>query len=144
MHRVLRSSNNIQGEKISLNMLFFRECTRKRVKIGWCPVASYGEVTVAGYKIYVNNRLKATLDNTQLTYTLTNYAPCNIYTVHVQALSNDKNIVSPMSRAIEFAWPGVKPGAFRRRDDGQTGVVTVVWEPPQLEGENEELRGFKV
>ncbi|CAF4061589.1 unnamed protein product, partial [Rotaria magnacalcarata] len=120
------------------------ERTTDRVKLEWRPAASYGEITVVGYKIFVNNRLAAILAHDQLSYTLTNGLPCDIYIVHVQALSSDKNVLSPMSRGIKFAWPGVKPGAFKRIDDGQTGAVIVVWENPQLEDETEKLLGYRI
>ncbi|CAF0725940.1 unnamed protein product [Rotaria sordida] len=120
------------------------ERTTDRVKLEWRPAASYGEITVVGYQIFVNNRLAAILAHDQLTYTLTNGTSCDIYTVHVKALSNDKNIVSPMSRGVQFSWPGIKPGAFKRMDDGQTGIIIVVWEHPQLEDEMEKLIGFKL
>jgi hypothetical protein len=123
---------------------YFSERTNNHVKLDWRPAASYGEVTIGGYKIFVNNRLAAILSHDQLTYTLTNGTPCDIYTVHVQALSNDNNIVSPMSRGVQFAWPGIKPGAFKRVDDGQAGTITVAWEHPQLEDEMEKLIGYKV
>jgi hypothetical protein len=99
---------------------------------------------VVGYKIFVNDRLAAILTHDQLSYTLTNGIPCDTYTVHVQSLSNEKNIVSPLSRGAHFAWPGIKPGAFKRIDDGQTGNIIVAWEHPQLEDEMERLIGFKV
>lgn len=92
----------------------------------------------------MNNRLAAVLSRDQLTYTLTNGTPCDTYTVHVQALSNGKNITSPMSRSVQFPWPGIKPGAFRRIDDGQAGAVIVAWEQPQLEDKTEKILGFKV
>ncbi|CAM4854988.1 unnamed protein product [Rotaria socialis] len=120
------------------------ERTTDHVKLEWRPAASYGEITVVGYKIFVNNRLAAILAHDQLSYTLTNGLPCDIYIVHVQALSSDKNVLSPMSRDIKFAWPGVKPGAFKRIDDGQTGSVIVVWENPQLEDETERLLGYRI
>ncbi|CAF4544485.1 unnamed protein product, partial [Rotaria sp. Silwood1] len=120
------------------------ERTTTHVKLEWRPAASYGEITVVGYQIFVNNRLAAILAHDQLTYTLTNGTPCDIYTVHVQALSNDKNIVSPMSRGVQFSWPGIKPGTFRRMNDGQTGTIIVAWEHPQLEDEMEKLLGFKL
>lgn len=88
--------------------------------------------------------MAAILTHDQLAYTLTNGTACEIYTVHVQALTNEKNVVSPMSRSIQFSWPGIKPGAFRRMDDGQTGTIIVAWEHPQLEDEMEKLIGFKV
>ncbi len=125
-------------------MNLFSERTNSHVKLEWRPAASYGELTVSGYKVFVNNRLSAILTHDQLAYTLTGGIPCDIYTVNVQALSNDKNIVSPMSRDVQFAWPGMKPGAFRRIDDGQTGTIIVAWEHPQLEDETEKLIGFKV
>jgi hypothetical protein len=59
-------------------------------------------------------------------------------------LSNDKDISSPMSRGVKFTWPGIKPGAFHRLDDGQTGTVVVAWEHPQLEDETEKLVAFRV
>jgi hypothetical protein len=49
-----------------------------------------------------------------------------------------------MSRSVQFSWPGIKPGAFKRIDDGQTGTITVAWEHPQLEDEMEKLLAFKV
>jgi hypothetical protein len=49
-----------------------------------------------------------------------------------------------MSRGVHFAWPGIKPGAFRRIDDGQTGYIIVAWEHPQLEDETEKLKEFRV
>jgi len=49
-----------------------------------------------------------------------------------------------MSRGVKFTWPGIKAGAFRRLDDGQTGTVVVAWEHPQLEDQSEKLIGFKV
>ncbi len=105
-------------------------------------------MVVIGYKIFVNNRLAAVLRHDQLTYTLTNGKPCDSYIVHVQALSNDKNsdknIVSPMSRDVKFAWPGVKPGAFKRIDNGQMGNIILAWEHPQIEDETEKLLGYKV
>ena len=123
---------------------FLSERTPDHVKIEWRPAASYGEVGVVGYKIFVNNRLAAILSPKQLSYTLTNGVPCNFYTVHVQALSNEKSIVSPMSRKVDFSWPGVRAGAFRRVDDGQTGTILLAWDPPRLEDETEKLIGFKV
>ncbi len=126
------------------NFDLFSERENTHVKIEWRPAASYGEVAVVGYKIYVNNRLSAVLRQDQLSYTLTHGKACDNYTVHVQALSNDKNIVCPMSREVPFVWPGVKPGAFRRVDDGQSGNITVAWEHPQLEDETEKLLGYKV
>ena len=114
------------------------------MKIEWRAAASYGEVGVVGYKIFVNNRLAAILSEHQLSYTLTNGVACDLYTVHVQAVSNKKSIVSPMSRSVNFAWPGIKPGAFRRVDDGQAGTILLTWEPPRLEDETEKLIGFKV
>ena len=122
----------------------FSERVKSHVKLQWCQAIGYGDVAVVGYKIYVNNRLAANLRHDQLTYTLTNGRPCEVYTVHVQALSSDKNIVSPMSRGVEFAWPGIKPGAFRRIDDGQTGNIIVAWEHPKFEDESEKLLGYKV
>ena len=109
------------------------------VRLEWRPVKSYGDVAVAGYKIYVNNRLAAILDSHQLTYTLTKGIPCNIYTVHVQTISSDKNIMSPMSRGVTFTWPGIKAGAFKRIDNGQIGNIIVAWEHPKLEDENEKI-----
>ncbi|CAF0883109.1 unnamed protein product [Adineta steineri] len=120
------------------------ERANSHVKLEWRPAPSYGGVTVEGYKIYVNNRLAAILSREQLTYTLTNGIPCDTYTVHVQTLTNDKNILSPMSRAVQFAWPGIKPGSFKRIDDGQTGTITVAWEHPQLEDEMEKIIGYKL
>ncbi len=131
-------------KKNLIDNFYFSERTHTHVKLEWRPAASYGEVTVIGYKIFVNNRLAAILTHDQLTYTLTNGIACDIYTVHVQALSNDKNIVSPISRAVQFAWPGMKPGAFKRIDDGQTGTIILTWEHPQLEDEMEKLIGYKV
>ncbi|CAF1469981.1 unnamed protein product, partial [Adineta ricciae] len=120
------------------------ERTRTRVKLEWRAATSYGEFTVVGYKIFVNNRLAAILSHDQLTYTLTNGIPCDVYTVHVQALSSEKNVVSPMSRGVQFTWPGIRAGALRRVDDGQTGAVVVAWEHPQLEDETEKLLSFEL
>jgi hypothetical protein len=141
---LLGKKNYRKRKKHFINNFYFSERTNTHVKLEWRPAASYGEVAVAGYKIYVNNRLAANLTHDQLTYTLTNGIACDIYTVHVQTISNEKNIVSPMSRGIQFAWPGMKPGAFRRIDDGQTGSIIVAWEHPQLEDEMEKLIGYKV
>ncbi|CAF3704714.1 unnamed protein product [Rotaria sp. Silwood1] len=121
-----------------------RERTNDHVTFEWRPAPSYGELAVVGYKIYINNRLVAILSHDQLTYTLTNGSACEEYTAHVQALSNDKNISSPMSRGVIFTWPGIKPGAFTRLDDGLTGTVVVAWEHPQLEDETEKLIRFKI
>jgi hypothetical protein len=126
------------------SLFYFSERENTHVKLEWRPAASYGELSVIGYKIFVNNRLSAILAHDQLTYTLTNGVPCDTYTVHVQALSNEKNIVSPMSRGVQFAWPGIKPGAFRRIDDGQTGNIIVAWEHPQLEDEMDKIIKYKV
>ncbi|CAF4278573.1 unnamed protein product, partial [Adineta steineri] len=82
--------------------------------------------------------------NDQLTYTLTNGSACEEYIVYIQAISDDKNIPSPMSRGVKFLWPGIKPGLFRRLDDGQTGIVVVAWEQPRLEDETDKLIGFKL
>lgn len=123
---------------------FLSERTTDHVKIEWRPAASYGEVGVVGYKIFVNNRLAAILSQKQLSYTLTNGIPCDFYSVQVQAVGNEKSIVSPMSRSVEFSWPGVRAGAFRRVDDGQTGTILLAWDPPRLEDETEKLIGFKV
>ena len=112
--------------------------------IEWRPSPNYGELTIVGYKVYINNRLVAILSHDQLTYTFTNGSACEDYTVYVQALSNDKNISSPMSRGIKFTWPGIKPGVFRRLDDGQTGTVVVAWEHPQIEDDAEKVIGFRV
>ncbi|UJR33951.1 hypothetical protein I4U23_021369 [Adineta vaga] len=120
------------------------ERTYTHVKLEWRPAASYGEIAVVGYKIFVNNRLAAILSHDQLTYTLTNGTPCDMYTVHVQALSNEKTVVSPMSRAVQFVWPGVRPGAFKRIDDGQTGAIVVAWEHPKLEDETEKIIGYRL
>jgi hypothetical protein len=38
----------------------------------------------------------------------------------------------------------MKPGAFKRIDDGQTGTIILTWEHPQLEDEMEKLIGYKV
>lgn len=92
----------------------------------------------------MNHRLAALLKHDQLSYTLTNGIPCDNYTVHVQAMTNEKNTVSPLSRAVLFQWPGVRPGVFRRIDDGQMGNVVVAWEHPQLEDEKEKLLAYKV
>jgi len=121
-----------------------RERTNTHVKLEWRPPASYGEVTIAGYKIFVNHRLAAVLKHDQLSYTLTNGIPCDNYTVHVQAATNDKNTASPLSRGVLFQWPGVRPGAFKRIDDGQTGNIIVAWEHPKIEDEKEKLLGYKV
>ena len=59
-------------------------------------------------------------------------------------ISSEKSIVSPISRGVPFAWPGVKPGALRRIDDGQTGNIILAWEHPQLEDEKEKLLGYRV
>ncbi|CAF5161471.1 unnamed protein product, partial [Rotaria sp. Silwood1] len=53
-------------------------------------------------------------------------------------------IVTPISHCVQFSWPGIKPGTFRRMNDGQTGTIIVAWEHPQLEDEMEKLLGFKV
>ncbi|CAF1293197.1 unnamed protein product [Rotaria sordida] len=121
-----------------------RERTHDHVTLEWRPAPSYGELAVVGYKMYIDNRLVAILSHDQLTYTLTNGSPCEEYIVHVQALSNDKNISSPMSRGVKFTWPGIKPGTFRRLDDGLTGTVVVAWDHPQLEDETEKLIRFKI
>ena len=92
----------------------------------------------------MNNRLAAVLSHDQLTYTLTNGTPCDTYTVHVQVLTHEEKITSPMSRSVQFSWPGIKPGAFRRIDDGQTRAIIVAWEQPQLEDKTEKLLGYKV
>jgi hypothetical protein len=126
------------------SLFYFSERENTHVKLEWRPAASYGEVTVVGYKIFVNNCLTAVLTHDQLSYTLTNGRPCDTYTVHIQAISNEKNIVSPMSREVRFAWPGIKPGAFRRIDDGQTGNIIVAWEHPQLEDEMDKIIKYKV
>jgi hypothetical protein len=49
-----------------------------------------------------------------------------------------------MSRPVQFPWPGIKPGAFRRMDDGQTGTIVVAWEHPQMEDETEKIIKYKV
>ena len=49
-----------------------------------------------------------------------------------------------MSRGVQFTWPGIRAGALRRVDDGQTGAVVVAWEHPQLEDEMEKLLSFEV
>jgi hypothetical protein len=127
-----------------MRVSLFSARTSNHVKVEWRPAASYGELTIANYKIFINDRLAAILPHDQLTYTLTKGKPCEIYTVNVQALSNNKRVISPMSRTIQFAWPGVKTGAFRRLDDGQVGLIKLAWEHPQLEDETEKLIGFKV
>jgi hypothetical protein len=124
--------------------MLFSERTSDHVTLEWRPSPSYGELAVVGYKVFINNRLVAILSHDQLTYTLTSGSACEEYTVYVQALSNDKNISSPLSRGIKFNWPGIKPGIFRRLDDGLTGTVVVAWEHPHLEDETEKLIGFKV
>ncbi|CAF0740560.1 unnamed protein product, partial [Didymodactylos carnosus] len=120
-----------------------RDRASDHVTIEWKPATSYGDLAVVGYKIFINNRLAAILSHDQLTYTLSNGTPCETYTVHVQALSNDKTITSPMSRSLEFTWPGIRPGVMRRIDDGQGGPVIMVWDDPKLE-ENDNLVAFKV
>ena len=120
------------------------ERTNNQVTLEWRPAPSYGELAIVGYKVYINNRLVAILSHDQLTYTLTNGSACEEYTAYVQALSNDKNISSPMSRGVKFSWPGIKAGTFQRLDDGQTGTVVVAWEHPKLEDDTEKLIGFKV
>lgn len=124
--------------------ILFSERTNDYVTIEWRPAPSCGELAIVGYKIFINNRLTAIVSHDQLTYTLTNGSACEEYTVFVQALSNDKTISSPMSRGVKFTWPGIKPGTFRRLDDGQTGTVVVAWEHPHLEDETDKLIGFKV
>ncbi|CAF3616975.1 unnamed protein product [Adineta steineri] len=121
-----------------------RERTNDHVTLEWRPAPNCDELTIVSYKIYVNNRLIAILSNDQLTYTLTNGSACEEYIVYIQAISDDKNIPSPMSRGVKFLWPGIKPGIFRRLDDGQTGIVVVAWEQPRLEDETDKLIGFKL
>lgn len=112
--------------------------------IEWRPSPTSGELTVIGYKLFMNNRLLAILSHDQLTYTITTGSACEEYIVHVQALSHDKNISSPLSRGVKFTWPGIKPGAFQRLDDGQTGTVIVAWEQPLLEDDTDRLIAFRV
>ena len=126
------------------SLLNFRERTYDHVKIEWRPAAAYGKINVIGYKIFINNRLAAILSDNQLSYTLMKGLPCETYTVHVQALSSDSKIVSPMSRSIQFLWPGIKPGAFRRVDDGQSSIVMLKWDNPTFEDKAEKLLGYKV
>lgn len=114
------------------------------VTIEWRPAPTCGELTVIGYKVFVNNRLAAILSHDQLSYTLTAGISCEEYLVHVQALSQDPQMTSPLSREVKFTWPGIKPGAFRRLDDGHTGTIVVAWEHPQLEDPNDQLRGYQV
>lgn len=120
------------------------ERTHQRVRVDWRPATSYGILSVVGYKIFVNNRLAAILSEEQLSYTLTNGSPCDSYTIQVQALSKDTQILSPMSRPLKFTWPGIKPGAFRRVDDGQTGTILLSWEHPKFEDDAERLVAFRV
>lgn len=49
-----------------------------------------------------------------------------------------------MSRGVKFTWPGIKPGAFRRLDDGISGTVVVAWDPPMLEDPSEKITSYKV
>ncbi|UJR13408.1 hypothetical protein I4U23_000423 [Adineta vaga] len=121
-----------------------RERMHDHVTVEWRPSPTSGELSIIGYKIYLNNRLLAILSHDQLTYTLTTGSACEEYTVHVQALSHDKNIASPLSRGVKFTWPGIKPGIFRRIDNGQTGTVIVDWEHPHLEDETDKLIGFRL
>jgi len=120
------------------------ERTHQRVRVDWRPATSYGILSVVGYKIFVNNRLAAILSEEQLSYTLTNGSPCDSYTIQVQALSKDTQILSPMSRPLKFTWPGIKPGAFRRVDDGQTGTILLSWEHPKFEDDAERLIAFRL
>ena len=144
MLRSLRFGKNFHKESINIREKFSSERTNDRVTIEWRPSPNYGELTIVGYKVYINNRLVAILSHDQLTYTFTNGSACEDYIVYVQALSNDKNISSPMSRGIKFTWPGIKPGVFRRLDNGQTGTVVVAWEHPQTDDDTEKVIGFRV
>ncbi|CAF4237631.1 unnamed protein product [Rotaria socialis] len=121
-----------------------RERTHDHVTLEWRPAPSYGELAIVGYKVYINSRLVAILSHDQLTYTLTNGSACEEYIVYVQALSNDKNISSSMSRGVKFSWPGIKPGVFRRLDDGLSSTVVVAWGPPQLEDPTEKIIAYKI
>lgn len=144
MLRLLLFGKNFQSDAINTKENLSSERTSDHVTIEWRPSPSYGELTIVGYKIYINNRLVAILSHDQLTYTFTNGSACEDYIVYVQALSNDKNISSPMSRGIKFTWPGIKPGIFRRLDNGQTGTVVVAWEHPQIEDDTEKVIEFRV
>ncbi|CAF0920401.1 unnamed protein product [Adineta ricciae] len=121
-----------------------RERTHDHVTIEWRPSPTSGELTIIGYKLFMNNRLLAILSHDQLTYTITTGSACEEYIVHVQALSHDKNISSPLSRGVKFTWPGIKPGVFQRLDDGQTGTVIVAWEQPLLEDDTDRLIAFRL
>lgn len=114
------------------------------MKIEWSRPAAYGDLDVIGYRVYVNNRLAATLAANQSSYTLINGTPCDTYNVQVRALTKEKNIDSPLSQTIEFRWPGIKPGTLRRVDDGQQNIVQFCWDHPTVENNSEKLVCFKV
>ena len=146
-HLFLLTDRPWRGGRDAIRRLFSiltSDRTADQVTLEWRPSPCSNGLTVIGYKLFVNNRLLAILSHDQLTYTLTNGSPCDEYTVHIQALSHDKNISSPLSRGVEFTWPGIKPGAFRRLDDGKTGTVIVAWDHPRLEDETDRLVGFRV
>jgi hypothetical protein len=114
------------------------------VTVEWRPAISYGTLNINGYKVFVNSRLHATLTPDQTSYTITKGVPCDNFTVYVQALSTNKNVSSPMSRIVQFTWPGIRPGKFRRTGDGQGGLITFHWQHPKLEDPSEKIIQFRV
>lgn len=121
-----------------------RDRRSDQVTVEWRPSPSPGQLTIVGYKVFVNNRLAAILSHDQLSYTLTNGNPCAEYVLHVQALSNDPHVTSPLSREVKFVWPGIRPGQFLRLDDGSTNTIVLAWDHPQLEDHDDRLRLYKL
>ena len=141
-HSVCLSS--LLSRSAGVTIVRCRDRRSDQVTIEWRPSPSPGQLTIVGYKVFVNNRLAAVLSHDQLSYTLTNGHPCTEYLLHVQALSNDPQVTSPLSREVKFIWPGIKPGQFIRLDDGSTNTIVLAWDHPQLEDPDDRIRLYKV
>ena len=125
-----------------------REKTIDSVIIQWnsslIKKQSKDNLTIIGYKIFVNNRLIAIVNHDQTSYRLINGKPCDQYRIHVQSITLNQDSTNLISKELNFIWPGIRPGLFQRLNCQNTQTIVLSWETPQLEDSNDEIISYKV
>ncbi|XP_070557721.1 uncharacterized protein [Ptychodera flava] len=112
---------------IATPTLSLSSCTFTHVTIEWSEPKTFGDTTLKGYKVLINDTEEIELPDHQKSYTFTEGEMCGEYKFTLQALCNKENLHSKLSEPLQVTWPGILTPTLRRVPTNKRNTVKVAW-----------------
>ncbi len=108
---------------------FYRKVTFGEIVISWLNQRDLKELVV-GYRVLINGREVAEVDNSHTEYTFTKGQMCREYKFQMQALANNEALDSVVSKPLVILWPGIITPTIYEVMTTTGNSIKIAWNEP--------------